>query len=312
MARTENIEAWGPPASRARARTFVDRDLAPLQTPRARTDARDMLAPFRGSHEWARELAPDSSGEAVPVVTIQSVRPVARRSLAERATTPALVWVAASIVALVLAAAIAPWAAPAAAAAGVLAALVLLRGRPGPMVLTAAAMVPAAFATDAPAWSWVLAGALVALAVSRGGRVVAVHMNDLERHLSWSRRRAERATVLVARLAADQVEDPVALVESFRITDSVSLRRTPRGYDLHAVLDEKDLDRGAVERRIADLTSSPLRCGWATFPDDGVTLDVLLELARQGLNPAHEPATGSRPKLVAVSAGEAEPTDGRR
>lgn len=270
-----------------------------------------MPAPFRGSAEWTRELAPDPGGEVLPVVTIQSVRPVARRSLAERATTPALVWVAASLAALVLAAALGPWAAVAVAAAGAVAAVVLLRGRPGPMALTVAAMVPAAL-PDPPGWAWVAAGALVALAVSRGGRVVAVHMNDLERHLSWSRRRAERASVLVARLGGDEVEDPVGLVESFRITDSVSLRRTPRGYDLHAVLDEKDLDREAVERRIADLTSAPPSCGWATFPDDGVTLDVLLELARRSLDPSREPVPAPRRRLFAVPSGEAESKDGGR
>jgi len=287
----------------------VDGDLAPLQPPRATADDHDMLAPFRGSSEWAREYAPDAGGEARPIVTVQSVRPVARRSLAERATTPALIWVAGSLAALALDAAVAPWAAIAAVACALAATAWALRGRPGPMVLTMAAMVPAAFGAGAPIWAWILAGALVALAVSRGTRVVAVHMNDLERHLSWSRRRAERATVLVARLASDEVEDPVALVESFRITDSVSLRRTPRGFDLHAVLDEKDLDRETVERRIADVTSYPLRCGWATFPDDGVTLDVLLEVARRGLDPAHEPAP--RPRLVAVSGGEVETADGR-
>lgn len=315
MARTEITEAWAGPERRRRrrrgARTFVDRDIAPLQAPNPPADAGGMLAPFRGSSEWAREFAPDASGEAVPVVTIQSVRPVARRSLAERATTPALVWTVASVAALALAAIVAPWAAIVAASAGALAAVVLLRGRPGPMALTVVAMVPPALGPHAPAWTWIAAGALVALAVGRGGRVVAVHMNDLERHLSWSRRRAERATVLVARLGSAEVEDPVALVESFRITDSVSLRRTPRGYDLHAVLDEKDLDREAVERRIADLTASPLRCGWATFPEDGVTLDVLLELARRGVDSSRGRVATPRPRLVAVSGAEAETTDGR-
>ncbi len=314
MARIETTEARVDERARRPARTSVDHGLAPLQPPPGSADGRDMQAPFRPASEWAREFAPDAGGEAVPVVTIQSVRPVARRSFAERATTPALVWAAAAIAALVLAAAVGSWAAVAAAAVGALVAVVALRGRPGPMALTAFALVPAALGPSAPAWTWVLAGGLVALAVSRGGRVVAVHMNDLERHLSWSRRRAERATVLVARLGPSDVQDPVALVESFRITDSVSLRRTPRGYDLHAVLDEKGLDREAVERRITDLAApvggSPPRYGWATFPDDGVTLDVLLDLARRGLDGSREPNSPSRPRLVAVPSGEAEPTDG--
>lgn len=311
MARTETTETGSAAECEDRARTSVDREIAPLQPAGPPADGRAMPAPFRGSVEWARELSPDPGGEVLPIVTTQSVSPVARRSLAERATTPALIWVVASLTALVGAAALGPWAAIALAAAGALAAIVLLGPRPGPMVLTVVAMVPAAV-PGSPAWAWVAAGALVALAVSRGGRVVAIHMNDLERHLSWSRRRAERATVLVARLGVHDVEDPVALVESFRITDSVSLRRTPRGYDLHAVLDEKDLDREAVERRIADLTSAPPSCGWATFPDDGVTLDVLLELARRSLDPSREPVPAPRRRLFAVPSGEAESKDGGR
>ncbi len=313
MAQTETVEARAAERVVRIPRTSVEEALAGLQPPPEPADGRRMQAPFRPASEWTRELAPDAGGEAVPVVTIQSVRPVARRSFAERATTPALVWAATAIAALVLAAAVAPWAAIAAAGVGALVAGVALRGRPGPLALTVAALVPVALGATAPAWLWVFAGGLVALAVSRGGRVVAVHMNDLERHLSWSRRRAERATVLVARLGPNDVEDPVALVESFRITDSVSLRRTPRGYDLHAVLDEKELDREAVERRITDLTgpvgAAPPHYGWATFPDDGVTLDILLDLARRGVDGRREPVAPSRPRLVAVPAGDAESED---
>jgi hypothetical protein len=148
------------------------------------------------------------------------------------------------------------------------------------LLLTAAALVPAAYGGAVPVAAWVVAGALVAIAVGRNRAPVVVSMNELERHLTWCRRRNEPADVLTARIEDGDVREPAGLVQAFRITDSVELRRRAGGYDLTAVLDHHELDRAGLERRIGALCAAPVAWGWALFPRDGVTLDVLVERAR--------------------------------
>jgi hypothetical protein len=148
------------------------------------------------------------------------------------------------------------------------------------LVLTAVAVVPAALGGDVPAVAWLAAGVLVAIAVGRSRAPVVVSMNELERHLSWCRRRQEPADVLTARIEDGTFHDPAALVRAFRITDSVELRHRAGGYDLVAVLDHQELDREGLENRINALCARPVSWGWALFPRDGVTLDVLVERAR--------------------------------
>jgi len=159
-------------------------------------------------------------------------------------------------------------------------------------LLTFAALAPAAIGASAPAWAWVAAGALVAVAVGRSRAPVVVSMNDLERHLSWCRRREEQADVLTARIPGDALPEPAELVRAFRVTDSVELRRRADGYDLTAVLDHRDLDRAGIEQRIA-VGSEPVAWGWALFPRAGYTLAVLVESARRSatLVPSVAPAT---------------------
>jgi hypothetical protein len=187
---------------------------------------------------------------------------------------------------------------------GMLVALTLVPFERVSRVLTVTALVPAAFAGAAPAWAWLAAGMLIALAVGRSRAPVVVSMNDLERHLTWCRRRDEQADVLTARIAGRTLPEPAELVRAFRITDSVELRRCADGYDLRAVLDHRELDRVGIERRIGALCSEPVAWGWALFPHDGFTLDVLVESARRSSSvsvpAAHEPpATDESRRKVA-------------
>ncbi|MBS1868205.1 MAG: hypothetical protein JSS99_00925 [Actinobacteria bacterium] len=183
-----------------------------------------------------------------------------------------------------------PWLAIVVAAAGAGVIAMRLR-RPLVVVPAALALVPAVLGGAAVGVLWLAAAALLAFASAQSRRVVRVEMNELQRHLSWTRRRGEQASVLLVQLPAAAIDDSErALVASFRITDSVALHRRSGGYELEAVLDHEGLDRLALERRIRETAGSSVAVGWATFPEDGVALSVLLEAARERLSHTPIPA----------------------
>src|SRR5437773_10888790 len=98
------------------------------------------------------------------------------------------------------------------------------------------------------------------------------------------RRRQEPASVLVVRVVAPGRIGPQRLRACFRLTDSVAITRTRYGYELVGVFDEDQLDRQALEFRLRAALDGMATCvSWARFPDDGVTLQVLLEGARAAL-----------------------------
>lgn len=198
-----------------------------------------------------------------------------------RPYAPALVW----LVAMGVAAPLAPHnpaAAASVAAAGVLLAIAVVRGPLLARALTGLAMLPGASAA-APAWSWVVSGGIVALLVSARGGPVVLRSHDLQRHLDWCRRRDEKAHVLVMRFSLREVPKPVRILNSFRTTDSIALHYSGGVCELQAVLDDVGFSRAGVQRRIVEDNEGSFRFGWAAFPDDGVTLDSLIELARDQL-----------------------------
>jgi hypothetical protein len=198
-----------------------------------------------------------------------------------RAHAPALVW----LVAMGIAAPIAPYStaiAASVAATGVLVAVAVLRGALAVRALTALAMLPGA-SPDAPAWAWVLSGGIVALLVSARGGPVILRTHDLQRHLDWCRRREEKAHVLVMRFSLREVPKPARVLDSFRTTDSIAIHLSQGVCELQAVLDDQGFSREGVERRIIEDNDASFRFGWAAFPDDGVTLDSLMETARAEL-----------------------------
>jgi hypothetical protein len=108
--------------------------------------------------------------------------------------------------------------------------------------------------------------------------------DELERHIMRCRRRQEPAAVLVLRVAAASRIAPERLRASFRLTDSVAISRTRYGYELVGVFDEDSLDRDALEWRLRTALGGIATCvAWARFPDDGVTLDMLVGDARAAL-----------------------------
>ena len=181
----------------------------------------------------------------------------------------------------------------AAGIAGVLASLFLLRGNLGGRLVTAAAMAPVAFAGTAPNIAWVLAGILVAGVAASSERPLVVRSQDLQRHLDWCRRREEDAHVLVVLVPERDAGDERRLLEAFRLTDSVAITHGGGRCEIQAVVDDHRLSRGGLERRVVQEVGTDARFGWAAFPADGFTLDVLLERAASGLAlGVDEPAGG--------------------
>jgi hypothetical protein len=129
--------------------------------------------------------------------------------------------------------------------------------------------------------------------------------DDLQRRVMRCRRMETPASVLVVRIAGPVRTAPERILACFRMTDSVSIVRIRDGYELAGVFDEARFERDGVERRLrVALNGTDARIGWTRFPDDGVTLEVLLESARAALLTAagSPPAPGRRPRHFALRA----------
>jgi hypothetical protein len=129
---------------------------------------------------------------------------------------------------------------------------------------------------------------------------------ELQRRLSWCRRYEEPAELLVARMPALAPRRRSTVIAVFRVSDSVALGRAAGEYELRAMLLDRDLDRAAVERRVAEASGQGVSLGWARFPEDGVTLDTLVDVARKRLRsssksrwPAEVATRNSRLRTVA-------------
>jgi hypothetical protein len=115
--------------------------------------------------------------------------------------------------------------------------------------------------------------------------------SELQRHLARCRRRGENASALVVTMS-----DPIGknAMEALRITDSASVRRIGKRWELHAIFDNDDVPRRIVEDRLGRaLGNSTPTFGWATFPADGLTLEALFEHARAATR-RDVPATAAR------------------
>jgi hypothetical protein len=207
--------------------------------------------------------------------------------LTSRTQAPALLWASVALLAL-----LAPLSAVghvALAAAAALTAVTL----PQPnrvRLATTLAMIPVAFDSP-PAWSFVLAGGLLALLATRPPHPEAKPLALIQRHLEWCRRRDEPAHLLWVHAPGVERAVAGAALEAFRVTDHIALIDDEEGYaEIVAMMDHTSFERSGVERRLrAQLGDGP-GFGWATFPDDGLTLEALFAHARK-----MAVATASRP-----------------
>jgi hypothetical protein len=208
--------------------------------------------------------------------------------MTSRTQAPALLWASVALIALLAPLSTVGHVALAAAAA--LTAITLPQPR-RVRLATALAMAPVAFHSP-PAWSFVLAGGLLAALVAMGPpSPEATPLALIQRHLEWCRRRNEPAHLLWVHAPGIERAVAAAALEAFRVTDHVALLETEEGYaEIVAMMDHTSFERSGVERRLrAQLGDGP-GLGWATFPDDGVTLEALFQHARK-----LAVATASRP-----------------
>jgi hypothetical protein len=89
-----------------------------------------------------------------------------------------------------------------------------------------------------------------------------------------------------------------------RVTDGAAVMSSARGHGLCAVLEPDARARSAIEHRLRNVCGSEVRAGWATFPEDGVTLESLIAAATDRIRiPDYEPARPVQP-LPRLSPGD--------
>jgi hypothetical protein len=136
------------------------------------------------------------------------------------------------------------------------------------------------------------AAAVVAVAVLLCGRPAAPadpRDHALRRHLAICRRREERALVLVASAPGRRG----SMTTELRISDSTVAVSRRGDSALVAVLDGRELSRERITERLRATHGQELKVGWATFPDDGLTLDALVEIA--SARAGRMPGAGAQP-----------------
>ncbi len=148
---------------------------------------------------------------------------------------------------------------------------------------SALAMVPIGIA-DAPTWTFVLAGGLLAVTLAQSAApTVPAPLELIQRHLEWCRRRGESAHLLWVHAPNVDRETAKAALAAFRVTDNVALLHEDSGHEeIVAMVDDTSFDRAGLERRLRAEVGEGAGLGWAIFPEDGVTLEALFEHARAG------------------------------
>lgn len=161
------------------------------------------------------------------------------------------------------------------------------------LFLLSAAVVP-----FAPAAGWIIGAIGAAIALShraplRGGDSVT----DMRREIERSRRAATPAAVFVANVADGKGVDAQHIRGTFRLADTVEVVHDAAGFHLRGVVtDLAEFCPAGLGERLELELGTTVETGWARFPEDGVTLELLLERAAADLHgtdgaPSHpEPA----------------------
>jgi hypothetical protein len=146
------------------------------------------------------------------------------------------------------------------------------------------------------------AGGALALTLLAGGskhHVDALYPARMQ--LARFRRSGQPADILLVELQASTStagrrpsRDCAAAVSSLlRVTDGVSKVPSLGGHGMCAVLESDGRARSAIDERLRSACGDEIRLAWASSPDDGVTLESLLEVARTRL-PLPEPGRQQR------------------
>jgi hypothetical protein len=129
-------------------------------------------------------------------------------------------------------------------------------------------------------------GALAFVLVASGARHHPDALYPARLQLARCRRSGQPADILVVELPAStsiaarrQTRRYATAARVLRITDGVSMVPSLGGNGLCAVLESDGRARSAIEQRLRSACGDEIRLAWASSPDDGVTLETLLEVA---------------------------------
>jgi hypothetical protein len=150
------------------------------------------------------------------------------------------------------------------------------------------------------------AGAGLALAIAAGGsKDVKDTLYPARLQLARFRREDKPADVLVVRLPAGRSRSrgvgrgsASGAAEVLRVTDGVAVLPSPCGAGLCAVLEPDPVARTAIEQRLRNVCGNDVRLGWASCPDDGVTLESLVAVASDRAPGESRPAPDASPDRV--------------
>jgi hypothetical protein len=123
--------------------------------------------------------------------------------------------------------------------------------------------------------------------------------------LAKFRRSEKPADILVALpagLPGARRRSARAARSTLRVSDGAAIVSSPRGYRLCAVLEPDARARSAIEHRLRSVCGDEVRVGWASFPEDGVTLESLIAAATDRISD-HERARPGQPS-PRISPGE--------
>ena len=173
--------------------------------------------------------------------------------------------------------------------------------------LSTACVLVAVVVAAAASQPWIVAAICLAVLVVDRARV-RTGGDDLDLFLERCRRRGEETSFVVVDIPPNVKALP-DLLQSLRVTDSLVVRSSRSGCELHGLVDGPDTVRADVERRFVDaLDGISPRFGWASYPADGLTVDALYTKARHALattSARSEPAsTGWRRWTTRDLAGE--------
>jgi hypothetical protein len=142
-------------------------------------------------------------------------------------------------------------------------------------------------------------GALTLMFVAGGSRHHPDALYPARMQLARCRRSGQPADILVVgfpvstSIAGRRQSRRWATAASsvLRVTDGVSMVPSMGGNGLCAVLESDGRARSAIDQRLRSACGNEIQLAWASSPDDGVTLESLLEVA---LNRLPIPGSGRR------------------
>jgi hypothetical protein len=156
----------------------------------------------------------------------------------------------------------------------------------GAFGFTAIAGILAGLVGPAEAVGFGAGGALALMLLAGRSKDVHNALYPARLELARHRRSEKEADILVVKLPPGAATRRNASRRSaraassvLRVTDGVAVVPSTRAYQICAVLEADARARAAVEHRLRTVCGDQVHLGWASAPDDGVTLESLITAA---------------------------------